>query len=68
MQPTLCLTYHKTLDDVLFAALEFEAATLASAGYRYGTTVKEDKWENKFDQFFNIIKCLIKKQTKTIEC
>ncbi|CAH1106502.1 unnamed protein product [Psylliodes chrysocephalus] len=68
MQRILRLARHKTLGDVLSAALEYEAATLVSSGYSEVRTVKEEEQENKFDQLFHMIKTLIEKQPKTIRC
>ncbi|XP_050516672.1 pharyngeal muscle protein 2-like [Diabrotica virgifera virgifera] len=50
MQRTLRLARHKTLVDVLSAALESESATQASGEYSAVRTVKEEDDEAKLDQ------------------
>ncbi|XP_072397444.1 uncharacterized protein [Diabrotica undecimpunctata] len=68
MQRTLRLARHKTLVDVLSAALEYESATQASGGYSKVRTVKEEGDEDKLDQLVNMMKSMTYKKTKTIRC
>ncbi|XP_072377725.1 uncharacterized protein [Diabrotica undecimpunctata] len=67
MQRTLRLARHKTLVDVLSAALEYESATQASGGYSKVRTVKEEGDEDKLDQLVNMMKSMTYKKTKTIK-
>ncbi|XP_050509334.1 scaffold attachment factor B1-like [Diabrotica virgifera virgifera] len=68
MQRTLRLARHKTLVDVLSAALEYESATQAFGGYSKVRTVKEEQDEDKLDQLVNMMKDIASKKTKTIRC
>uniref|UniRef100_A0A6P7FU77 Uncharacterized protein LOC114332781 n=1 Tax=Diabrotica virgifera virgifera TaxID=50390 RepID=A0A6P7FU77_DIAVI len=68
MQRTLRLARHKTLVDVLSAALEYESATQASGGYSKVRTVKEEEDEDKLDELVNMVKGFTSKKTKTMNC
>uniref|UniRef100_A0A6P7H879 Uncharacterized protein LOC114347390 n=1 Tax=Diabrotica virgifera virgifera TaxID=50390 RepID=A0A6P7H879_DIAVI len=68
IQRTLRLARHKTLVDVLSAALEFESATQASGEYSAVRTVKEEEDEDKLDQLVNMVKGFTSKKTKTMNC